>query len=345
MSDFDNYAYRKQKMKEEGLLEIPMSIDSSRYFINNIRWADIVYTAPFIFLSIIIIYILYNTGNLSTSTATFSFLPPILVLLVFWVKHTDRKNISLYTIITWKIKYKLKKNQYELTKERKKEMKDDIRSQLGIYNIANDCYETLDNHLVKVIEVSSINLTGMSNNDRLKTLNAYQSFLNHLSVEMFPMQIEQFSRPINLKNYLQYIESENSDQKDFVKRMLTESYINKTNEIQKSKKMVSKGRYVILREKVGGDKNKSLDKINQKSEMLVSEITNMLSEKHRLNANILNNEELFDLIYSAIDYENAQISQSMRNENKKILTAITLGRSSYETLIDEIKKEKEFSIN
>ena len=345
MSDSDNYAYRKQKMKEEGLLEIPMAIDSSRYFIGNVRWADIVYTAPFVFLSIIIIYVLYNTGNLNTSTATFSFLPPILVLLFFLVKHTDRKNISLFAIMTWKIKYKMSNNEFELSKERKKEMKDDIRSELGIFNIANDCYETLDNHLVKVIEVSSVNLTGMSKSDRLKTLNAYQSFLNHLPIDLFPLQLEQFSRPINLKNYLQYIESKNADQKDFVKRMLTESYINKTNEIQKSKKMVSKGRYIILREKVTSDKNESLNKITHKAEMLVSELSNMLSEKHKLHAEILNNEELFDLIYSAIDYENAQINQSMRSEDKGILTAITLGKSSYGELLDSIESEKEFSIS
>lgn len=344
MSSENSHVYRKQKMKEEGLLEIPMAVDSSRYFISNIRWADIVYTAPFLLLSIIILYILYNTNNLNTSTAVLSFLPPILVLLVFWVKHADRKNISLITIIKWKLQYKISKKKYALSKEREKDMKDDIRSQLGIYNVANDCLETLDNNLIKVIEVSSVNLTGMSNNDRMKTLGAYQSFLNNYPFDSFPLQIEQFSRPINLKSYLQWVEQKNSNERDYVKRVLTESYVNKTNEIQKSKKMVSKARYIIIHEKIGSNKEKALEKINQKAETMVSGLSNMLREKHKLNAIVLDNEKLFDLIYSAIDYENAQINQGMRDKTKSLISSITLGTNTYEELQKEIEKEREYSI-
>ena len=341
----NSHVYRKQKMKEEGLLEIPMAVDSSRYFISNIRWADIVYTAPFLLLSIIILYVLNNTGYLNTSTAVLAFLPPILVLLVFWVKHADRKNISLITTIKWQIQYKMSKKKYELSKERKQDMKDDIRSQLGIYNVANDCLETLDNNLIKIVEVSSVNLTGMSNNDRMKTLGAYQSFLNNYPFESFPLQIEQFSRPINLKSYLQWVEQKNSNEKDYIKRMLNESYINKTNEIQKSKKMVSKARYIVLHEKIGSNKEKSLERISRKAETMVAGITNMLGEKHKLEAGILDNEQLFDLIYSAIDYENAQINQGMRDKTKSLLSSITLGPTSHQELVEEIEKEREYSIH
>lgn len=348
MESEQNYAYRKQKMKEEGLLEIPMAVDSARYFISNIRWADIVYTAPFLLLTIGILYLLYNSGNLNSRTVPIAFTPPVLVLLVFWVKHADRKNISLITTIKWRVKYKLSKKQYELTKERKKDMKDDIRSQLGIFNVANDCFETLDNHLVKVVSTTSVNLTGMAKKERVKSLSAYQSFLNNFPVNMFPLQIEQFSKPINLKSYLQWVEKKSVNEQDYVKRLLTESYINKANEIQKSKKMVSKARYIILREKIGSNKDKSLEKINNKAEILVSEISNMMKEKHKIYVEVLDNEQLFDLIYSAIDYENAQINQgqaTVKKEYQSLFSSITLGRNSYESILEDIEKEKAGSIH
>lgn len=324
----DNQVYRKQQLRERGLIEIPMSFDPSRYFIGNIRWMDIVYTAPFIVLSVITIVILQRTGNLNTSTFLFSFLPATLVLTMFWVKHPDRKNISFVTTLWWRLKYVFSKKTFEYTKERKENMQEDIRSQLGIYNIVNDCFETLDNNLIKVVTVSSVNLTGMSLRDRDKVYASYQSFLNNYSYTAFPIQINQFSKPINLRNYIGWVNKETSGSESFVKRMLAESYIEKTNEIQKSKNMVSKARYIIISEKIGTNKEKSLQKISEEAERMVSGVENILSGKFRLKAQTLNNEELFEFIYSSIDYENAQISQSIQKKNN-INTPFSFGKESY----------------
>src|SRR5699024_5305858 len=256
MLENENYIYRKQKLREEGLIEIPMSIDPARYFIGNIRWIDILFTSPFAVLSVLIITLLQKTGNLTTSTFLFSFLPPVLVLTLFWVKHPDRRNISFITTIWWKIKFITSKTTFEYSKEVKKDM--DIRSQLGIYNIANDCFETLDNQLVKVVKVSSINLTGISFRERDKIYSSYQTFLNDYAYNSFPFQINQFSEPVNLKNYLNWVNIKVSDEKNKTKRMLAKSYKQKANEIQKNKNMVSKARYIILSVKVGTNKEKAL---------------------------------------------------------------------------------------
>lgn len=341
MSDNNsNSLYRKKEMKEQGLLEIPMQVDSSRYLINNIRWADVLYTAPFLLITAIILYFLSDTGNLSSTTIIFSFLPPTIVSGLLWVKHSDRKNVSLVTVFKWRLQFMRSKKKYEMSRERVNDMKEDIRSQLGIWDINNDCFETLDNHFVKVVEVSSVNLTGMSNNDRLKTLNAYQSFLNNHSFSSFPLQIEQFSRPVNLKSYLQWVEKISANEKDIVKRLLNESYIKKTLEIQKSKKMVSKARYIIVREKIGTSRENSLNNITRKAETLVAAFSGMLPEKHKLHASTLDNEELFDLIYSAIDYENAQISQGMRNNSKALFNSITLGNRTHDEIVSSIEEER-----
>ncbi len=341
MSDNNsNSLYRKKELKEQGLLEIPMQVDSSRYFINNIRWADVMYTAPFLLVTVIILYFLSDTGNLTTTTIIFSFLPPTIVLVLLWVKHSDRKNISLVTVFKWRLQFIRSKKKYEMSRERVNDMKEDIRSQLGIWDINNDCFETLDNHFVKIVEVSSVNLTGMSNNDRIKTLNAYQSFLNNHAFSSFPLQIEQFSRPVNLKGYLQWVQHKSANEKDIVKRILNESYIDKTLEIQKSKKMVSKARYIIVREKIGSNREKSLNSITRKAETLVAAFSNMLPEKHKLHASTLDNEELFDLIYSAIDYENAQINSGMRKNAQALFKSITLGNKTHDEIVSAIEEER-----
>lgn len=237
------------------------------------------------------------------------------------------------------MKFKMSKKTYEFTKERTHDMKEDIRSQIGIFNIANDTYETIDNRVVKVIEVSSVNLTGMSENDREKTLRAYQSFLNNLPQHYFPFQVEQFAKPINLKNYMYWTQQKMEDEKSFKKRTLFQSYIDKTNEIQKSKKMVNKSRFVILSENIGTNKEKALQKLSNKTESMVSSIENMLDGKYSLSASVLNNEELFYLIYSSIDYENAQVKQNV-NVNNILNLPITLGQKSYENMKKEWEEEE-----
>lgn len=335
----ESHAYKKQKLREKGLIEIPMAFDPSRYFIGNIRWMDVVYTFPFIILSMFIIYLLQRTGNLNTSSLLFSFLPAVLVLTMFWVKHPDRRNVSFVKTIWWRIQHMFSQKTFEYTKERKENMGEDIRSQLGIYNIANDCFETLEgNTLVKVIDVSSVNLTGMSYRDRDRVYTSYQTFLNNYAQGAFPLQINQFSKPINLKNYLVWVKQEISDDQSLVKRLLAESYIEKTNEIQKSKNMVSKARYIVISEKIGTNKERALQRISENSERMVSGVENILNGKFKLKAKVLDNEELFELIYSSIDYENAQISQSIQR-NSDLNTPFSFGRKTYEEMEKEIVDE------
>lgn len=326
---------KKQKLKEEGKIEIPMAIDPARYFIGNIRWKDVVYTIPFAIITVILIVIFNKSGNLNTSIFIFSFLPPVMALTFFWVKHPDRKNISFITTIWWQIQFKNSKKVYEFTKEENESMGEDIRSQLGVFNIANDCIETLDNRLIKVVEVSSINLTGLSERERNRVYSNYQTFLNNYPYSSFPIQTKQFSKPINLNNYLEWVRNNAEKEDDQYKRMFAESYIGKVNDIQKSKNMVSKARYIILSSKVGGNKERTIENLNRESEQLVSSIENMLSDRNKLKANVLDNDSLFQYVYACIDYENAQIRQSM-NRRGNIDLPFTMGKNQYDEMLEEI---------
>ncbi|MFS8542045.1 MAG: hypothetical protein LOD89_08145, partial [Tissierellales bacterium] len=59
----------------------------------------------------------------------------------------------------------------------------DVRKKLGIKAIFSGAYETIDNHFVKVIEVSSVNLSLMNETELNNIYNAYRSFLNELNTK------------------------------------------------------------------------------------------------------------------------------------------------------------------
>src|SRR5699024_7474282 len=139
---------------------------------------------------------LNKTGNLRSATFILSFLPAFLVFTFFWVKHPERKNIPFIATIWWKIRYMQSKQIYEYTREVNENMSEDIRSQLNVYTIANDCIETLDNRLIKILEVPSINIDGLSNKERNRVLRDYKTFLAEQPINTFPIQINQSSQPI-----------------------------------------------------------------------------------------------------------------------------------------------------
>lgn len=311
---YDSFQHKEQ-LRKEGKVEVPLMIDPARYFIGNIRVKDVAYSLPALIFSLLIIYMLYETGNLRTFLLVFSFLPAVLVFTFFWVKHPERKNIPFISTLWWRLKYNQDKKLYEFTREVEGNMSEDIRSQLGVYNISNDCLETLDNRLCKVLEVPSINIDGLSERERDRVLKDYQTFLQELPVDTFPFQTHQFSQPINLSSYLEWVRESVAKERDVYKRLLAESYIAKGNEIQKAKNMVNKARYIIVSVKIGSNKERAIEKVSFKAEQIRSSLENTFSRKYEIDPLILNNEQLFQYIYACIDYENAQIRQEANRKD------------------------------
>lgn len=324
----------KRELREEGKIEVPLMIDPARYFIGDIRVKDLMLSLPALAVSLFILYIIYQTGSLRVSTGLFSLLPFILVFTFFIVKHPDRKNISFMATIWWQIKHKTNKNLFEYTRRVEGNLSEDIRSQLGIYNVGNDCLETLDNRLCKVLRVPSINLQGLSDKERDRVLKSYQSFIQELPVEIFPIQTHQFSQPINLSSYLEWVRDSVSKERDKFKRLLAESYIEKGNEIQKAKSMVNKERYIIVSQKIGTNKNKAIEKVSLHAEQVRSSLQNTFSSKYEVEPKILNNDELFQYIYACIDYENAQIRQE---QSRGVNLPFSISKDKFE----EISKDGE----
>lgn len=329
---------RKEKMKEEGKVDLPLAIDTKKYLIWRISWKDVFITLPFAVLGGLIVGILYLLGEYKFDYAIVAFSPMCFVLTFLLIPHPVRKNLSFleYRMI-WKAQYNRRQKQFfytkgegKMKKKRGKKKEQDIREVLGIRNIYNDCYETMEDTLVKVIEVSSVNLSLLHSEDKKRIYDSYETFLNEKPRDI-DIQIARISQPVNLKSYYNtYKEKFEQDvSAEYAKRLVQKGYLQHVEQIQKSKNMVTQKRYIVISKKFSeGSKERVLGELKDQADIMIQLIGNMLAGYYKLKAHTLNNDELFQLIYTCIDYENAQVNT-------------TFQASSFPMSIGEKTKEEE----
>nr|WP_316047515.1 hypothetical protein [Planococcus glaciei] len=136
-----------------------------KYLYGNISFQDVFIVSPFLVFGAIISYFLYKAGHLNQQLLLISFIPAMIVTVFQLNKHPIRKNLSLlqYKVI-WKLRAKRRNKEFHYAKgalpmSRKE---GDTRTELGLANIANGCLESTDRKLIKVLEVSSVNLSLMN---------------------------------------------------------------------------------------------------------------------------------------------------------------------------------------
>ena len=133
-----------------------------------------------------------------------------------------------------------------------------------------------------------------------------------------------------------FIQEKTSQEGDISKKLLSAGYLNFVDNIQKSKNMVSRNRYVIISKPFTVQNRDSvLEELDRQAKILVSQIENMLGGRFQLKAEILNNEELFHLIYTCVDYENAQVNAEIKTST----FPITLGKETYIEMKKRWEKE------
>ncbi|MGR5992629.1 hypothetical protein ACT7C6_32945 [Bacillus paranthracis] len=98
----------------------------------------------------------------------------------------------------------------------------------------------MEDTLVKVIEVSSVNLSLLHAEDKKRIYGSYETFLNEKPREI-DIQIARISQPVNLKSYYNmYKEKFDGDvTADHAKRCMQKGYLQHIEQIQKSKNMVT----------------------------------------------------------------------------------------------------------
>ncbi|UOR14084.1 TrsD [Halobacillus amylolyticus] len=330
---------RKERLRQEGKVELPMNIDSKKYLIGSLAFLDLLILAPAVMLSVAIVIVYYvMTGSVNQVIIIISLTPTMIMLILQVSKHPERKNISLLQYkLLWRMNYKRRVKDFyyskgAMTMATTKEGAGDTRVKIPVKNIANGCIETKDNRLVKIIEVSSINLSLMNEIDQDDVLVSYQNFINELEEKQ--IQVEQIAQPINLASYSAWIKETGREDRATL-RKVKEAYMEQIEDIQKNKSMVTRKRYVSISVP---NKANAYDTIEMKANHIQFKLENMLSGYEKLTANILKNDDLIRLIYTCIDFENAQSQGEGIVKKAKSQSPVVVGKDTSKELDELVRK-------
>lgn len=335
----EGYFERQERLRTSGKVELPLNIDTKKYVYGNISFQDVFVLSPFVLLGIVISYSLYRFGYLDQKLMLIAFAPTMLVAVFQLTKHPVRKNLSLlqYKVI-WKLKANVRKKEFyyakgDLPMSRKN---GDTRTELGLVNIANGCIESSNRTLIKVLEVSSVNLSLMNELSKERVLESYQSFLNDSGEKQ--IQIMQVAQPINLTNYLMWFNDQLENDSSYAKRVLKKGYFNQIERIQKSKNMVTRKRYVVISRPITSS-DKDYLKIDTTANILKSKLEQMLSGYEKLDVTVLNNDELLRFYYSCIDFENAQAQGENIISKTNANADVIIGKNTAKELLNYYKDQ------
>ncbi len=336
-----NYAAeRKEQMRNELKVQLPVPIDSKRYLIGRISFTDLAIISPFLLITIGSMYLFFSLGFLNKWTLALAAAPTLIIAGMQFTKHKVRREISFIQYgVFWKYKFKKREKIFFYRKgELKMKDKQDARRKIGIKNVFADCLETRDNRFVRVFEISSINLS-LSN--KLEKKSALESFKVFMTTTNFlkTIQFSQIAQPINLTKHLHFVRKNNKKQDNEIKNMLLKSYENYIEGIQSSRELVSRKRYVIISQKIGSDREKALDQIDQLSKLTISKLEGMTFDYTSLTAKQLNNDELTKLMFTSIDYDSAVVLGDhilSRTTNKSL---VSVGEDTAHRLIDTLTKQ------
>ena len=332
----DEYLDRKGKLESEGKFELPLNIDTNKYFLGSLAYKDLLIIAPAAIISLLLFLLFrFAFSWYGTPPIIVSLSPALLIGMLQMIKHPIRRNVSL---LKFKIIARWKYNNSTKTFFKKRGVIDmsksseDTRSQLQISDIFSGGYETVDGHFVKVLEVSSVNLSLMNPSEKRSIISSYKSFINEISF-LKSYQIQQIAQPINLTQYLTHVKESALSNENHNKQHFSNSYFNYIDGIQTNRGMVSRKRYLIISEKIGSDRDKSLRELERKVNITRSSIENMLSGYFSLNARILNNEELLNLFYTCLNYDNAQAIGNFVMKRAENASSVSLGEKTAREIV------------
>lgn len=337
---------RKEQMRKELKVQLPVPIDSKRYLFGNVAFIDLFIVAPFVLLSALLAYLFYLFGGLGQITLLISSIPALAVFGMQFTKHKVRKEIPYLKYgVWWKYQFR-KREKVFFYRKGALEMADkqDARRKIGIKSVYANCYLTTDKRLVRVFEVSSVNLSLANKSEKRSSLDTFKVFMTTLNF-LKNIQFAQIAQPISLTRHVQNVVRKNKDEKNDVKRLLIKSYRNYIDEIQKSRDLVTRKRYMVISQKIGSDREKALDEIDQKSKLLTTKVDAMTFVDTSLSIRELNNDDLIKLMYTCVDYDSAVavgnhiISRASNRSN------ITVGEDTARQMIETLTKQLNEKIN
>lgn len=337
---------RKEQLRNELKVQLPVPIDSKRYLIGKIAFIDVGIALPFLLLSSLLVYLFYVGGLLNKYTFIFSTLPTVAIVTFQLMKHPVRKEISFLNYrILWKYHYNQRQKEFFYRKGALNMAdKKDARRKIGIKSTFADCYETNDKRFVRVFEVSSVNLSLANRPEKRSALESFRVFMTTINF-LKRIQFSQIAQPINLTRHLQIVSHRQKDENNQAKRLLNKGYRNFIEEIQKSRDLVTRKRYIIISKDIGTDREKALDDIDQQSKLLMTKVESMSFGYTSLSIKQLNNDELTKLMYTCVDFDNAVSIGDHIIDRANNRSNVSVGEQTAKELIEVLQRQLREKIN
>ena len=227
---------------------------------------------------------------------------------------------------------------FGIKKKKKQTDEQTVQDLIPIRNIYNEMIETKDNRLLKVLDVSSVNMSLMSYSEQREVFESYETFLNSIDA---PIQISRVSTPVNLKDYIVELQSKLKTIENPYKKKILKSYIWYANNIQEDREMIRRNRYIVIDQSFSSEKTKeeAIKKLRIRIDDYKIKIEEMLRSP-KLEVKELSNRELEKYIHMFFDYENAQISAM----DEEVSTAYIIGRRNLVDTVEKLKAEENYYV-
>lgn len=290
--------------------------------------------------------IFYQMGLLNKWTIIISSLPSVIMIFLQMQKHPVRKEIPYIKYkVFWKYDFNKRNKEFVYRKGALiMTDKQDARRKIGIKSVFADCYETSDKRFVRVFEVSSVNLSLANKSEKRATLESFRVFMTTITF-LKNIQFAQIAQPINLSKHLTSITKKQENETNAAKVLLNKGYTKHIEDIQKSRDLVTRKRFIIISQKIGNDRDKALDQIDQNSILLMSKVENMSFDYSSLSIKQLNNDELTKLMYTCVDYDNSVSYGQYIVNRANNRSDVSFGEQSLRQLVEKLSKDLETKIN
>ncbi|KYG33469.1 hypothetical protein [Priestia endophytica] len=223
-------------------------------------------------------------------------------------------------------------------KEKQETSEQTVQELIPIRNIYNEMVETKDNRLIKILTVTSVNISLMSRLEQQEVLENYESFLKTIDK---PIQVSRVSTPVNLEEYIENLQNDLDKIQNPYKKIMQKSYIWYANNIQEDRDMIRRNRYIVLDESFNGEKSKqeAIRKLAMRCDDYKLRIEEML-QTPKLQARELTNKELENYFHMFYDYQNAQIT-NIENESA---TPYVIGRRNLLDTVERLKANNDYYV-
>ena len=183
----------------------------------------------------------------------------------------------------------------------KSKAKGSARSQIGIKEVKDGILILPDNRYRSVLSTSSVNFELQSENEQDVIVDAFQSFLNSLTV---PIQILVRVRELDIDRYLEDFQAKLMDESEDIYKKQLDNYSEFIRKLVAGNKILSRRFYLVI-----PHDNKNKEDFNTVKEqlMLEQEIIIKGLEKIGMTARQLSSLEVLDLFYSFYRPDQAKV--------------------------------------